>query len=57
MAGKGWEMLEMARNGWNGWKWLERARNGLNGSKRLDMAGNDWKVLEMAGMADSAENV
>ena len=37
-------MDEMAGNVRIFWKWL-------------DMAGNGWKVLEMAGIADMAENV
>ena len=48
MAGNGWKLLKLAGNCL---KWLNITENCCN---RLEMAGNgfnDWKWLEMTGMA------
>ena len=41
----------MAGNGWNSWKWLEIALMPGNCWKDPKLAGNEWKGVEMAGLA------
>ena len=55
LAGTGWTLLELAKNGWNCWKWLKIAgclewlAMIWNGCQWLTIAENGWKSVEIFG--------